>query len=113
MEDGDLLSSVTPRLDGRPFRWTVGTRAVSASQWLSIDEQRHRLMAAKDRVLDADTDGSVITTATISIYASMAHVPELSEEEVREMLKDKFSEWLDFLNAVAADRGVILEPVAA
>ena len=30
-----------------------------------------------------------------------------------EMLKDKFSEWLDFLNAVAADRGVILEPVAA
>ena len=63
MEGGELLSSVTPRLDGRPFRWTVGTRAVSASQWLSIDEQRHRLMAAKDRVLDADTDGSVITTA--------------------------------------------------
>lgn len=62
MTESDLLATVTPRLDGRPFRWTVGTRAVPIRQWLHIDDTRHELMAAKDQVLHNDEAAAVITT---------------------------------------------------
>lgn len=57
-----VLSGLTPPLDGKPLRWSVGTRPTSPSKWLSVDSTRHDTMRAKDAVLNCDTAGSVITT---------------------------------------------------
>ncbi len=63
MTNDGLLSAVTPPLDGKPFRWSVGTRPAAISQWLAVDDTRHRTMVAKDAVLDNHLDQAVITTA--------------------------------------------------
>ena len=62
MTDG-LLAAVTPPLDGKAFRWSVGTRPTKLDQWLSIDASRHATMLAKDAVLRDQVENTVITTA--------------------------------------------------
>lgn len=83
MSDRHLLGTVTPPLDGRAFRWSVGTRPVPASQWLHIDDARYKLMLAKDAVLASDAADSVITTA--------AGIPASSE--LLDVVTTHLSQW--------------------
>lgn len=77
-----LLSAVTPPLDGKPFRWSVGTRPAGMSQWLAVDDTRHRTMVAKDAVLDNHLGQTVITTPAGRtacdelLQATLAHLQE-------------------------------------
>lgn len=57
----DPLAAVTPRLDGREFRWSVGVRPLDLANWLQVDGQRHDDLRAKDRIL-ADQHAEVVVT---------------------------------------------------
>ncbi len=59
----ELLAGVTPPLDGKQMRWSVGTRPAPLSDWLSVDQSRHETMIAKDAVLRNHRDNAVITVA--------------------------------------------------
>lgn len=49
--DGQLRG-LTPPLDGRAFRWSVGTRPVPASEWLCLADATPELMAEKHTLFD-------------------------------------------------------------
>ena len=58
----DPLAGVTPPLDGRAFRWSVGTRPMPMADWLIVDDHRHCDLAAKDRLFAAVHDEVVVAT---------------------------------------------------
>ncbi|MFA7267353.1 MAG: DUF3445 domain-containing protein [Candidatus Nanopelagicales bacterium] len=93
------LAGLTPPLDGKPLRWSVGTRPIPLSQWLSIDQSRHRTMQAKDAVLGHSLDQSVITTPAGS-DASGALLPTVC---------DHLTAWHNHNFTITDDEAVDLE----
>lgn len=111
-----LLNAVTPPLDGKAFRWSVGTRPSPLAQWLSIDLSRHLAMRAKDEVLRDHLSEAVITTAAglaasdVLLELTLAHLStwhtgqySVSSESVRDCESGR---------STPVDRGKPLETLA-
>ena len=96
---GPLLDTVTPPLDGRAFRWSVGTRPVPVAKWLQIDHSP-RLATAKDAVLDAHLPDAVISTQP----------SEAASAELLRTVVDHLREWHTGRYMVTSDAGGCLNP---
>jgi len=59
----DRLRGLTPPLDGRSFRWSVGTRSIPFNEWLCPADATDELMAQKDQLFENDHDEVVVQLA--------------------------------------------------
>lgn len=55
----DRLRGLTPPLDGRSFRWSVGTRSIPFSEWLCLADATNDVMTQKDQLF-ASSSGDVV-----------------------------------------------------
>lgn len=63
------LAGITPPIDGRTFRWSVGTRPIPIAQWLTIDDARHGELIRKDELF-GDIHGEVVATQPAGLAGS-------------------------------------------
>lgn len=113
----DPLAAVTPPLDGRQFRWAVGTRPVALDDWLVVDGQRHGELAKKDQLLAERHDDAVATLpagdeAAEELLAMITHhlrsfhssVFEVSHDAVRDGESGRTTNFADLHPIDAAGR---------
>ncbi len=55
--DIDVLAGLTPPLDDRRFRWSVGTRPIPLSQWLRPQDSNEQTLAYKQRLISNQHHG--------------------------------------------------------
>lgn len=108
MTGGPLLDTVTPPLDGRAFRWSVGTRPVPVAKWLQIDHSRHDLVTAKDAVLDAHLPDAVISTQPSE--AASAELLRTVVDHLREWHTGQYMVTSDAIVDVESQRATTIDP---
>ncbi|MGV1036039.1 MAG: heme-dependent oxidative N-demethylase family protein [Candidatus Nanopelagicales bacterium] len=63
------LAGITPPIDGRAFRWSVGTRPIPIEQWLTVDDARHAELIRKDELF-ASRHHEVVATQPTGLAGS-------------------------------------------
>lgn len=83
------LAGITPPIDGRAFRWSVGTRPIPVDRWLTVDQARHAELVGKDELF-ATKHNEVVATQPAGLAGS-CELLEVLTAHLRDYHDDTFT----------------------
>lgn len=87
--NADPLAGVTPPLDGRDFRWSVGTRPIPESEWLDVAATTESVMSEKSDLLTRLPDDVVVSQP--GSHAACAELLAAVLAYLRTQVPDRFT----------------------